>query len=134
MKFYEAINERAELLKQYGSLGQRFKKRGYNLVVIDEGDPQDVHGKPKHLNAYGRAWIKNGALHVEGGYGGHREGHPRNIDYGFFWALDLDARRKDNTGQVREVGTIYLKGRGSTRIPNNDRFVNLFLKEIYKHT
>jgi len=63
--------------------------RGIKVIMIDEGEPQDVHGIPSNMDAYGRGWFdKNGIISVDGGPSGSMQGHPAWAVNGFYWSAD----------------------------------------------
>lgn len=87
--------------------------RGINFLVLDEQEPPDVHGIPKEMEAYGRGWLEDDQIMLDGGPQGSNQGHPKTAKQGFYWAADYDKLWKDVDGNIKK-GVLYIRGRAGT--------------------
>lgn len=104
MNFEQALNERKIPVTGNTKQGKKLLMyRGIQILVLDEGEPEDVMGIPSDMEAYGRGWEdKNGQITVDGGPQGSRQGHPSWAINGFYWGADYQKR------------ALYIRGRAST--------------------
>ena len=110
MKFDKVLQERRIPITGSTRTGKKFVNyRGIHGIVLDENEPPDVHGIPKELEAYGRGgFYPTGKIFIDGGPNGSSQGHPNNIENGFYWGADYDAQ------WGKHKGVFYLRGRAGT--------------------
>lgn len=113
----------AKKLRQY---------RGINFLILDEGEPPDIHGIPKDLEAYGRGWVDKdtNSIELDGGPQGSRQGHPSSAANGFYWGADYDKIWKYDGGSRK--GVIYLRGRAGTPTSFLERNIETIMGMIFK--
>ena len=104
MKFATILKEKQ--IPVTGSTAQGKKLlmyRGIKVIFLDEGEPPDMHGIPKNMDAYGRGWFdKTGQISVDGGANGSAQGHPSWAVNGFYYSAD----------QQKHI--LYIRGRAGT--------------------
>ena len=112
MKFKQALSEKKINISGATRAGKKFVQyRGIHGIVLDELEPPDVQGIPKKLEAYGRGgFYNNGNIFIDGGPNGSSQGHPNEIENGFYWGADYNAKWGDNKG------VFYLRGRAGTTL------------------
>lgn len=110
------INEKRYPISGKTPIGMKFNKyRGITYLIIDEGQPPDVHGLPKDFEAYGRGWeTPEGNIEIDGGPAGSSQGHPTTAKNGFYWGVDQDAAWKNPQTGETEKGIAYIRGRAGT--------------------
>lgn len=125
MKFYDILKEKKMQLTDKTKIGKKYNLyRGVNFIILGENEPPDVHGIPPKMEAYGRGgFYPNGDIFVDGGPSGSAQGHPTEIQDGFYWAVDYDAVWTGKDGKKR-TGIMYVRGRAGTD-------ENRLLKNIY---
>ena len=102
-KIMKELSERTIPVSGATRQGKKLLMRGISIILLDEGEPQDVHGIPQGLEAYGRGWAdKSGTITVDGGAQGSAQGHPSWAVNGFYYGSDYDKK------------VLYLRGRAST--------------------
>lgn len=102
MKFKKALDESRILVTGKTLAGKKLLMRGIEVIVLDEGQPPDVHGIPKDLDAYGRGGFAKGRLWLDGGASGSASGHPNYVENGFYWGADYNKK------------ILYIRGRAGT--------------------
>lgn len=112
--------------------------RGVNFIVLDEGEPPDVHGIPSGLEAYGRGWVDRGsnAIMLDGGPQGSRQGHPATAVNGFYWGADYDKvwmYRPQNDPQhpIQKRGVVYVRGRAGTPLDFLEKNITAILTQVF---
>lgn len=112
MKWNNVLKEKKIPITGATRTGKKYVQyRGIHGIILDEHEPPDVHGIPKELEAYGRGgFYSNGSIFIDGGPQGSRQGHPSNIENGFYWGVDYDAKWGNHTG------VFYLRGRAGTNL------------------
>lgn len=133
MKFKNIINELRVPIVSSSPLATKLREyRGINLLILDEGEPPDVHGIPKELEAYGRGgFTKDGRLWIDGGPQGSATGHPNFIENGFYWGADYDVSWKSLDGMVRR-GIVYIRGRAGTETKVLEKRLNEILEQVFR--
>ena len=111
----------AKKLRQY---------RGINFLILDEGEPPDVHGIPSDLEAYGRGWQQDNQIILDGGPNGSRTGHPAGSQNGFYWGADYEKIWEYRNEQKK--GVIYIRGRAGTPTGFLEKNINTILEQIFK--
>lgn len=113
----------AKKLRQY---------RNVNFILLDEGEPPDVHGIPKELEAYGRGWVdkETNAIELDGGQSGSSQGHPSTAKYGFYWGADL--QKVWSFQGSKKNGVIYIRGRAGTPTEFLEKNLIAILELIFK--
>ena len=115
MRLEKLLKELAVPVTGATMVGKKLQQyRGINVILLDEGEPPDVHGIPADLQAYGRGWVDktSKALMIDGGPGGSRSGHPSTAENGFYWGADYD--KQWNFQGKPLTGVIYVRGRAGT--------------------
>lgn len=130
MKFEKLLKEKRINITGATRAGKKFVMyRGIHGVVLDENEPPDVHGIPKDLEAYGRGgFYKDGRIFIDGGPAGSMQGHPNEIENGFYWGVDKEAPWGQHTG------VFYLRGRAGTnlgQILDKDK-LNAIMELVFK--
>lgn len=114
MEWSQILNEKRIPITGNTRTGKKYRMyRGVTYLVLGEDEPPDVHGIPKEMEAYGRGWVENGTIHIDGGPSGSRQGHPSTAKNGFYWAVDYDKIWTDKNGEKRK-GVAYIRGRAGT--------------------
>jgi len=133
MKLYQALNEKTVPIASEKPLAKKLRQyRGINFLVLDEGEPPDVHGIPKELEAYGRGWVDKNtkSIQIDGGPQGSAQGHPSSAEQGFYWGADYD-KEWVFQGQKKK-GVVYVRGRAGTPTSFLENNVNTILEMIFK--
>ncbi|MFW6226008.1 MAG: hypothetical protein ACOC3V_03540 [bacterium] len=130
MKFNSILNEKRINISGATRTGKKYVQyRGIHGIILDESEPPDVHGIPKDLEAYGRGgFYPNGQIFIDGGPQGSHQGHPNNIENGFYWGADYDAL------WGKHKGVFYLRGRAGTKLENilDNKLLTQILELIFK--
>jgi len=133
MKLVDLLNEKTVPIISDAPIAKKLRQyRGINFLVLDEGEPPDVHGIPKELEAYGRGWVdkNSNAIDIDGGPSGSAQGHPSSAENGFYWGADYD---KEWTFQgEKKKGVIYVRGRAGTPTAFLEKNINAILDMIFK--
>lgn len=134
MKFNDIVKEDKIPILGTTKMGKMFRMyRGLHLLVLNENEPPDVHGIPKEMEAYGRGWVQDGRIYIDGGPQGSRQGHPPTAKEGFYWAIDYDKYFVDSEGKKRQ-GIVYVRGRAGTSEDFLEKNIFDIMKKIYKRT
>lgn len=115
MQLKRLLKELAVPVAGSTNIGKKLRQyRGINVILLDEGEPPDVHGIPKEMEAYGRGWMdKNSkSIQIDGGPSGSRSGHPSTAENGFYWGADYN--KQWNFQGKPLTGVIYVRGRAGT--------------------
>lgn len=119
MKFISILNERKIPVTGKTLAGKKLLIRGIQVIYLDEGQPPDVHGIPRDLEAYGRGGFTNGKLWLDGGSMGSSSGHPNFIQNGFYWGADYDKK------------ILYIRGRAGTNEQLLDTNLELIINNLF---
>jgi hypothetical protein len=132
MKLQDLIEKTVPIVSDTPLAKKLRQYRGINFLVLDEGEPPDVHGIPKELEAYGRGGFTKSTneIFLDGGATGSREGHPTNIEDGFYWGADQDVLWK--FGGQEKRGVLYIRGRAGTDNSRIEKNINKILELIFK--
>jgi len=115
MKFINVIKEKRIPITGSTKIGKKYNLyRGLTYLILGEHEPPDVHGLPPKMEAYGRGgFYPNDQIFIDGGPSGSAQGHPKEIEDGFYWAADYDQVWTGQDGQKRK-GVMYIRGRAGT--------------------
>lgn len=133
MKIYDALNEKTVPITSDKPLAKKLRQyRGINFLLLDEGEPPDVHGIPKELEAYGRGWVDKNtkSIEIDGGPQGSAQGHPSSAEQGFYWGADYD-KEWIYQGEKKK-GVVYIRGRAGTPTAFLENNVNAILELVFK--
>ena len=132
-EFLNSLQEKTVPIVSEKPIAKKLRNyRGINYLLLDEGEPPDVHGIPKELEAYGRGWVdKNSkSIQIDGGPQGSSTGHPTTAENGFYWGADYD---KVWTFQgEQKKGVVYIRGRAGTPTQFLERNAESILNMIFK--
>jgi hypothetical protein len=132
MKFYKLLKEKRIPITGQTMTGKKYNLyKGLTYLVLDEGEPPDVHGIPPKLEAYGRGWESTRGIEIDGGATGSAQGHPPEAKQGFYWGADYDAQWKGQDGQAR-TGVMYVRGRAGTDTAFLEKNIIQILELIFK--
>jgi len=132
MKLVDLIERTVPIISDTPLAKKLRQYRGINFLVLDEGEPPDVHGIPKELEAYGRGWLdKNSkSIQLDGGSSGSSQGHPSSAENGFYWGADYDAEWSFQN--KKKTGVVYVRGRAGTPTAFLEKNINAILEMIFK--
>lgn len=133
MKFYQLLKEKRVPITGKTQIGKKYNLyRGLTFLVLGENEPPDVHGIPPKMEAYGRGgFYPTGQVFIDGGPNGSAQGHPKEIEDGFYWAADYDAIWTGQDGKKRN-GVMYIRGRAGTNEQRIEKNVLSILDLIFK--
>jgi hypothetical protein len=132
MKFVKVLDEKRVPITGATRTGKKYNMyRGLTYLVLGEAEPPDVHGIPKQMEAYGRGWVQNGRIQIDGGPQGSRQGHPTTAENGFYWAADYDAVWTGQDGKKRK-GIMYIRGRAGTSEDWLEKNIITILEMVFK--
>jgi len=133
MKLADVLNEKTIPITSDKPIAKKLRQyRGVNYIILDEGEPPDVHGIPKELEAYGRGWVdKNSkSFQIDGGPQGSAQGHPPTAENGFYWGADYD--KEWIFQNEKKKGVIYVRGRAGTSTEFLEKNIVTILELIFK--
>jgi len=133
MKLNDILSEKTIPVASDKPIAKKLRQyRGINYIILDEGEPPDVHGIPKELEAYGRGWRdkKTSGLEIDGGPSGSSQGHPPTAEEGFYWGADYDKVWTFQNEQKK--GVIYVRGRAGTSTAFLEKNIISILELIFK--
>lgn len=133
MNLLNALNEKTIPVVSDNPIAKKLRQyRGINFIVLDEGEPPDVHGIPKELESYGRGWVDKitNSIEVDGGPAGSGQGHPATAVNAFYWGADYD-REWEFQGK-KQQGVMFIRGRAGTQIQFLEKNIYSILNLIFK--
>lgn len=132
-EFLKSLQEKTVPIVSDRPIAKKLRQyRGINYLLLDEGEPPDVHGIPKELEAYGRGWADKNtkSIEIDGGARGSSQGHPTTAENGFYWGADYD--KVWNFQGDQKKGVVYIRGRAGTPTQFLERNAEAILNMIFK--